>query len=212
MSDRDESPDAADLKEKAPSWGIQPQAFRYNNPEHTRWFKSLPAVGLKMFQSATHFSGELMYTLIVNHMQNVFPYTVEPIIPQVVREIRCAIASGGAIVVLEIADGYPSTDVQIMSVLEKEAPGRFDVKYGWPEKSAQLVKEAIEANGWPANRVRVTGVNIPSCMFTLVVGLSGLDFERIEVIQDACNCRASHDDDPWELYSDLPRVVLLQTG
>jgi hypothetical protein len=156
-----------------------------------------------------------MYTLVINHMQGrTFP-TVEPIIPQVVREIRRAIALAGAIVVVELdpQDSLGSTDERIMSVLIKEALGRFEsIPVGWRDESANLVKLAIQDNEWPVNSVRVTGVNTDSCVFSLVLGLSCLGFPRIEVIQDACNCRTSEDDDPWERYAELPGVVLLQTG
>ncbi len=128
-----------------------------------------------------------MYTLVVNHMQGRTFDTVEPIVPQVLREIRRAIALGGAIVVLE-------------------------PMVGWQDKSADLVNLAVQANEWTADNIRVTGVNTNSCVFSLVLGLYRLGFPRIEVIQDACNCRSSSDDDPWERYPELPGVVLLPTG
>ena len=93
-----------------------------------------------------------MYTLVINHIQKRLSYrTMEPIIPQIVREVHRVIVAGGFIVLNELdpgPQGYGPTDERIMQVLRKLAPGRFmSAAASANDNPAELFHRAAEEHG-----------------------------------------------------------------
>lgn len=139
------------------------------------------------------------YVLLVVDMQAGFRASMqEATINAVETEIRRAIESKQAIVVLEYAK-YPATHERLLRLLA--GYDRYVIETKLDDDGSSEVIEACLFNRYSGEAFRVCGVNALACVKATVLGIAEkLDESKIDVVKAACN-----DDDKPGQWSSFPR-------
>lgn len=144
-----------------------------------------------------------MYTLIVIDMQ---PETFiaardDGTVQNVIREINQAKQNGAAVLFVEYQFNG-ETDPRLIDAAKGIGAEKYKVIHKRRDDGSDRIIKALEANGWPKDRLLICGVNTDACVLRTVQGLdeklngygfNGIDVDirkdvaKIEVVWDACN-------------------------